>query len=279
MNQPDIYSRNNTGQMTVTSQLLDRYLDPKTWIDGEAILEIGTGDGQYTVEKFLPQLPDNIRRYVASDTSEEMIDFAKKKYSEKYPKIEFIVLNCQTDDIPTGLIGQFDHVVSFNVFHWFTNARKAIKNIFSMLKPGGELIATFCIVHPLHDIYTNLSKHHKWGVYCHQICDSRIALSNHPLQMWETIFTEAGFVNEVKFCDLEINWHCTDFEGFFQALDSVYSKIPDKDKKAYLNDYFEEVERGKAFTITRDEKTGKREGIFRSDIVFVQTSKPSERVL
>nr|XP_023021169.1 juvenile hormone acid O-methyltransferase-like isoform X2 [Leptinotarsa decemlineata] len=275
MNQPDQYSKNNRFQSGETSRLLGKYLDSQAFKEGSSFFEIGTGDGRYTVELLQSQLPKNVEKYVASDSSEEMVGFAKRMYSkEDYPVLDFLALDIQTENVPEELINNFDYVLSFNCFHWFTNARQAFDNIFRLLKPGGEILATFFDVNPLDDIFMNLSKHPRWGKYGHDKYVSNFFFDKNPEESWEKTFKESGFWNIEKFSETRTYTYYDDFEDFFQALNPVYVKIPDDEKNIYLKDYFEEIKSGKAFSISHNDKTSETGVTVKYKIMFFKATKP-----
>ncbi|KAG5896710.1 hypothetical protein JTB14_014586 [Gonioctena quinquepunctata] len=272
---PELYSKNNCLQAEENTNVINKYLDFDEWHNGESVLEIGMGDGGYTVEMFLPRLPKNIRRYIGSDISPNMVEYAKKKYpKEKYPIIDFTVLDPQ-NGIPAGFIDEFDHVVSFNCFHFFSNARKALQNIYSVLKPGGGIIASFLERNTEDDIFYNLSQHPRWGAYGHGQYVSSFIFSSDPQEEWKNTFIRAGFVNVRIVCEERTvifpDEKC--LEDFFLALDPVLVKISNIDRAEYLSDYLQEVKKGKTITILFD-NSGEQKFIMTYKIMIFIASKP-----
>lgn len=95
----------------------------------EKILEIGCGDGEFT--KRLMRLPSKI---VATDITPEVIKRAKKKYI-KNKNIQFKVDDAEKFSFREET---FDIVCGISILH-HVNYRKAIKECFRVLKPGGRL--------------------------------------------------------------------------------------------------------------------------------------------
>ncbi|XP_023021174.2 juvenile hormone acid O-methyltransferase-like [Leptinotarsa decemlineata] len=278
MNRPELYSKNNTVQERENNYFLDKYLSSETWKDGESILEIGMGDGKYTVETFRFRLPRNLKRYVATDVSEEMVQFAKKKYGMVNDfNIEFRTLDAEGDSIPDEFINHFDHVVSFLCFHWIVKPRRAAENIFNMLKPGGKLAVFFLEKNTAGDVFFNMSQHPKWGSYGYEKYISDFLWSDDPQTEWENAFLEVGFVNIRKFSENRTTLFPDEmhFNGFNMALDPVFSKIPEEDKDSYLKDYLEEARKGKLNFVRFNPDTKKKEFGMNYKLLYFVAAKPA----
>jgi len=59
---------------------------------------------------------------VGTDISENMIEFAKKTYSNE-KQLKFEVLDIQTKNLPEKYISEFDHIFSFHALNWCYNFR------------------------------------------------------------------------------------------------------------------------------------------------------------
>lgn len=93
-----------------------------------SILDVGTGTG--VLIKFL--LEYDPEKITAIDLSENMIEMAKKKYTDE--RIEFIcgdVLEHQR---------QYDYIFLYSVYPHFTDKERLLKHLYSILKPGGRVI-------------------------------------------------------------------------------------------------------------------------------------------
>lgn len=96
----------------------------------QSILDLGCGTGKLT-----SQLIDFAGTVIGVDSSENMIERAKKQYSN----IKFMV--CDAFNLPFEK--QFDVVFSNAVFHWISNHNALLKQIHKVLKPNGLLICEF----------------------------------------------------------------------------------------------------------------------------------------
>ncbi|SRR5258708_1927416 len=93
------------------------------------ILEIGCGDGEFT--KRLIKLSSKI---IATDITPEVIRRAKKKY----PKSKTISFKVDDAENFSFKDNSFDIVCGISILH-HVNYKKALKECFRVLKPGGKL--------------------------------------------------------------------------------------------------------------------------------------------
>ena len=102
------------------------------------LLDVPVGTAVFTERKWASLKNANI---TCLDYSTDMIEQAEKRLNS-YKHIRCIqgdVGNLQMDD------GSFDIVVSMNGFHAFPDKKKAFKETWRVLKPGGDFIACFYI--------------------------------------------------------------------------------------------------------------------------------------
>ena len=96
----------------------------------QTILDLGCGTGTLTA-----QLADLCSKVVGVDSSQNMIDKAKKQFEN----IEFSVC----DALALPFEKEFDVVFSNAVFHWINDHDALLKNIHKALKPRGLLVCEF----------------------------------------------------------------------------------------------------------------------------------------
>ena len=96
----------------------------------QTILDLGCGTGTLTA-----QLADLCSKVVGVDSSQNMIDKAKKQFEN----IEFSI--CDALTLPFD--EEFDVVFSNAVFHWINDHNALLKNIHKALKPQGLLVCEF----------------------------------------------------------------------------------------------------------------------------------------
>ncbi|WP_432633042.1 class I SAM-dependent methyltransferase [Brachyspira sp.] len=96
----------------------------------QTILDLGCGTGVLTA-----QLRDYGSKVIGVDSSENMIDKAKKQFGN----IEFMV--CDALDLPFE--NEFDVVFSNAVFHWISDHDALLSNVKKVLKSHGLLVCEF----------------------------------------------------------------------------------------------------------------------------------------
>lgn len=81
--------------------------------------------------------------------------------------------------------------------------RQAMSNIYTMLKPGGDMLLAFLANSPIFSIYENMAKMKRWSKYMQNIdeCIAPFQNSKHPREEYEAIISEIGFKS--RFCRVE----------------------------------------------------------------------------
>ncbi|KAM7288297.1 juvenile hormone acid O-methyltransferase [Ixodes scapularis] len=149
--------------------LLHRSLK-KSSSEDQQFLDLGCGKGDVTRETLLPRcLP--VGRIVAVDVSEDKIETAKKNFA--HPKICYDVLDAVADDVSAFVkkYGQFDRVYAIFLFNWVKDQEKGFKNVFELLKPGGECLCMFYASSFHLQFRKKLARTERWEKYA-VICES-----------------------------------------------------------------------------------------------------------
>jgi trans-aconitate 2-methyltransferase len=124
------YSKNSQNQFQWAQELI-----PKLKLkENEALLDVGCGDGKITAElaRYLPK-----GRAVGVDSSEKMIDLAKKAFPQKdYPNLCFQVMDARILTFES----EFDIVFSNAALHWIIDQKAVLAGVLRSLKPGGRLL-------------------------------------------------------------------------------------------------------------------------------------------
>ncbi|KAH8588918.1 putative polyketide synthase [Bisporella sp. PMI_857] len=112
------------------------------------ILEVGAGTGSSTLpllEALSPRHHGNpeskISEYCFTDLSASFFNKAKERFKAWGDIMVFHTLNIENDPSAQELeIGSYDIVVAGNVLHATSNLGRTLKNVCSLLKPGGKLL-------------------------------------------------------------------------------------------------------------------------------------------
>ncbi|QPK62254.1 methyltransferase domain-containing protein [Methylomonas sp. LL1] len=113
--------------------LIFRRLRKKLWAmaEGEHILEVGVGTG-----KNFTFYPDHARM-TAIDFSPKMLEQAQRKRERKQVKVDLDLMDVQSLCYADN---SFDTVVASFVFCSVPRPRKGLKELYRVLKPGGQLL-------------------------------------------------------------------------------------------------------------------------------------------
>lgn len=164
---PNLYIQVNHKQRLDTKDVIGKYSSNFDWrSDGtDSLLDVGCGCADVTVDFILPILPEKFDRSVGIDTSKDMIDYARSKYSYQGLTFEQFDLELNLEDQPLYGIEPFDHITSFYCLHWIRNQEKVMKTFSKLLKPSGDALLTFVATHPQFEIIKRMSKSTKWAQY------------------------------------------------------------------------------------------------------------------
>lgn len=118
---------------TYTLDCTRSYLKPD-----DAVLELGCGTGSTAL-----LLAPHVRRIVASDIAENMIEIAKKKAQDQgIANVEFVT--AELFEVGAGP-ERYDAVLALNLLHLLEDVPAAITRIHGLVKPGGLFISkTIC---------------------------------------------------------------------------------------------------------------------------------------
>ncbi|KAJ3657554.1 hypothetical protein Zmor_009347 [Zophobas morio] len=250
---PDLYSKNCQMQKFDATHFLKTYLNHLNLKNGASILDVGAGDGTITLDVIIPHLPP-FAKLVVSDKSEKMVNFARGRFNDE--RIEIVRMDISdTDD--EVFKNRFDHVLSFYCLNYVPEERspQAMRNIFSMLKPGGNLFATFIVDSPLFETCDNMIKKQKWPPAMVPFKKNAYRGVDKPEAKLRFFLEQAGF--EVQVCMYEERTYT--FDGFRQFLDFALAIVPvlnvaSQNKQVeFIEDFTEEVKKADKFA-TKGEK-------------------------
>jgi len=116
----------------IQATIADKYVIPLQLNPHDSVLDIGCGDGSYTV-KILKKIPEGT--LIGVDRSQNMLALAKEKVQD-YPYFSVQ----KSDVLDLTYDKQFDYIVSFWCLQWCDDLPKAFSNIYRALKKGGKLL-------------------------------------------------------------------------------------------------------------------------------------------
>ncbi|KAF5307238.1 hypothetical protein FQR65_LT06954 [Abscondita terminalis] len=191
---PELYQQVNIQSKEDNTIALSTYFKQIKLNEFCEVMDVGCGPGNVTSSLLIPALPESIKKLVAVDISEEMINFARRKYTDN-DKIMFRVMNITTEKIPKEFLNRFDHIVSLYCFHMVFDHKQALSNIYKMLQPGGNVFLNFMGYCIIFDVYKSLKEEKEWSHYLRRyntIAPPTQTLEN-PTVWFEKLLTEVGF--------------------------------------------------------------------------------------
>ncbi|XP_036329614.1 juvenile hormone acid O-methyltransferase-like [Rhagoletis pomonella] len=242
MYQASLYHRASDFQRRDSEKIFKEYKKIMKWrADGrDTLIDIGSGPGNVLMKSIYPMLPAKFNAVLATDISERMIDYARKKYGG-VERANFEVLDIASAQLPQHLCGQFDHLTSFFCLNWVQNQRRALQNIYQLLRrSGGDCLLVFVANHPFYEMFMELSKSEKWGSYMADAMQyiSPLYNSEDPVADYNKLLLENGFVD----CNVEVRNETFVFEGAqnfkdnLKAITPFLSRIPEGQHEEFLDD-------------------------------------------
>lgn len=126
-------------KMEATNQLLiehvARYQFAMPFVQGK-VLDFACGSG-YGTHMIAKQAKDKIDQVLGVDIDPDALKYAEGRYY--HPKSKFIEGDVTDPDLPNQL-GEFDTIVSFETIEHVAEEKVFLKNVYQLLKPGGQLI-------------------------------------------------------------------------------------------------------------------------------------------
>ncbi|MBP2677779.1 MAG: hypothetical protein H6Q82_844, partial [Deltaproteobacteria bacterium] len=152
------------------------------------LLEIGAGTGG-TTTAILSALPPDRAQYVFTDVSDLFLTRAKEMFSP-YPFVRYGKLDIERDPTAQGYpLGGFDIVIAANVLHATRDLSATLRNVRSLLAPGGLLVLSETTSHHrVFEITTGLIE--GWQRFEDGVRDEHPLL---PAERWVEILLAEGF--------------------------------------------------------------------------------------
>lgn len=185
----------------------------------DSVLDIGSRCGDIVKDFLLPILPPNFQRLVGIDTTQEMLEFARRKNSHSRVSFEKADIGLNITVQPFNDTESFDHITSFHYLHWVQDQECAVRNMYKLLKQGGDILVTFLVSNPIFDIFKQMSQSGNWAKYTEngQCFISQCCNSTNPVDHFQQLLSSNGFT-DIK---IEIRKKTYTFVG----LDTLISNI------------------------------------------------------
>ncbi|KAL1433941.1 hypothetical protein MTO96_012080 [Rhipicephalus appendiculatus] len=126
--------------------------------------DLGCGPGNFLKEVLLPRLRP-CKCVVAVDSSPQMLSYARQHHHA--PEVSFEILDIENGN-PEEIVakyGQFDRVYAFLVFHFVKDLNKAYRNVYQLLRQGGECLAVNFMRTGISDVWHQIYEKEEWKKY------------------------------------------------------------------------------------------------------------------
>ncbi|XP_037041110.1 uncharacterized protein LOC119077868 isoform X2 [Bradysia coprophila] len=240
------YHATNCMQREDALDIITEYQRIFQWLPkaDDCLLDIGSGCGDITHDYILPILPQK-SKIVASDKSQEMVDFASAHFS--HPRISFAKLDIESENDVNDVLreyGQFKRITSFFALHWAPKQYLVMENIFSLLQAGGNILLTLLHEHPVFEHYVDMCERPEWSPYRPDMEASTTPYfrDENPEREMFLLLERAGFVdiNVV----LKKRLYHFDSQVFLDSIIAVVPflvKVPESLKQEFLQTYINKV--------------------------------------
>lgn len=115
MDKPEFYTKLSFS-LTTAEKFFIKNWHFITWGDTpQSIIDVGIGDGKVTKHAIIPRLPHNIKEYIGSDFSEQMLNWSENVID--YPKYETLKMDICAEKIPKEYQSRFDKVFASFLLH------------------------------------------------------------------------------------------------------------------------------------------------------------------
>ncbi|GFR26105.1 uncharacterized protein TNCT_683451 [Trichonephila clavata] len=212
-------------------------------LSDDIVMDIGCGNPKIKFCDLLLGLFPKVKKVIAIDKKSHLIAYIK--CGKKNPKIDFEYGDIEDRSTLENWEGKISKVVSSHCFHQLKDHETAFKNVYLLLKPGGEAALLFCLQSGYVGWHVDLVNDPKWKKY-YNGNSPEIPLtqfSNPASSFYKNLAEEIGF--KIVFCEKDrigVPFESDEsWKGAIFNLALSSFKIPDELKeefKEYLYETF-----------------------------------------
>lgn len=241
MYEPEIFAKHNQVCLEIAALALDK-VGNFTWKPdhSDMIVDVGCGPANILVEVLLPAFKGKFAKCFGTDLSQEMIEFAGKKYGDQ-KNLQFLQMDIMEVDEFLGKFGQVDHVVSTFLIHYLPDQETGLKNIFKLLKPGGDLFSVHIFRMGVFATYEHMDQNAKWNKYFDNLKQFVPASqkSKKPVEDFRGQLEVCGFTDVVvEIMEDKIQLpNYNNMIRFIKGVVAQVNKIPEDRRMEYAKDF------------------------------------------
>jgi SAM-dependent methyltransferase len=239
---PELFAKSSQVTAAILSKAMNKHKELIVWGKKPSILEFGFADGYSSKTNLAPLIPQDYNEFVGTDISPSMVEFARNNV--KMPRSSFHELDIATKNLPETFCNRFDNIFSFLSMHMVLDPGQAFKNVFKMLKEGGQTYHIFFKYIPSDYVFERMSKHPKWGKYSQEKMLSPYYREADPKAFFEKDLKAAGF-SDIKFeVDAGLSYEYESPEllrDLSISINKSIAYVPEEELEEYKNHYMQEV--------------------------------------
>ncbi|XP_012537919.1 juvenile hormone acid O-methyltransferase [Monomorium pharaonis] len=237
---PVEYASSDEFQASNVQKIISDFVKDLRSISGKC-MDVGCGPGDITRNVILPNLHPNAV-IIGTDISATMIEYAKKAYSDN-KRLEFEVLDIETESLPEKYISKLDCIFSFHSLQWCNDIRKAFENMYRMLKPGGNILVQFIANSTALEVNKKLTQDVRFASYMQKMYTFPFSNSVRPQEELEQLLKEIGFsvehcsLLEVDSSNINLAMYISSIMNIFPSLDEMPHDKKEEFKVEYSREY------------------------------------------
>uniref|UniRef100_A0A1B6D3P8 Methyltransferase type 12 domain-containing protein n=1 Tax=Clastoptera arizonana TaxID=38151 RepID=A0A1B6D3P8_9HEMI len=247
---PDFYKKANLFTTVNTKDVLEKFQKFIKFQEDEMnlILDVGSGCGSVTSNILIPAISPHNFKLIGIDINSTSVDFANTHVKDA--RASFRVLDITEKDknnfkkifSEDELNPGFDVVYSFSVLNWAGDIEQVLNNLYSLLKPGGQILLWFMGYSDLTGIWRSVKENQKWNTYLKMEPDCQFIFhdSSDVIMDCSKIVSSAGFQDIIVDCnrmpvvtDWNYNWR-----NPMEMIAPWRDKIPEHLQKEYFDDIY-----------------------------------------
>ncbi|CAL1275211.1 unnamed protein product, partial [Larinioides sclopetarius] len=150
-----------------TNEETKMFLSSLRWGDlsGELVMDVGCGLGNMSTKCILQRFP-RVSKIVAIDKDPYCIQRSKDEFKhETFKKAKFHCASITDWAELQRWKGKISKIISAHCISFVKRQERAFRNMFELLKPGGQAALLFILRSESDDVYLEMAKKPKWSEY------------------------------------------------------------------------------------------------------------------
>ncbi|GFQ95927.1 jhamt [Trichonephila clavata] len=177
-------------QYDYSIKFIKKCADEFQWKDlsEDVVMDIGCGHELNCCKAIMTQFPE-VKALIAVDHNSTVF----KKAQFRDTKIQFVVGDIRNRESLESHEGKMDKVISTNIFHHILDKETAFRNVYHLLKPGGEAGFSFVVGSSTHKFLTVLAEIPKYAAYLKGVSKRNPYPPEHRQQYYKEMLEKIGF--------------------------------------------------------------------------------------